>query len=180
MSYKKLSDDELIALLKESDGEAYTQIYDRYSSFLHTHAYKKLGDREEAKDVVQELFTSLWVQRDTIVFKISLAGYLYRAVRNRVLNVIAHKHVESKYIGSLNQFITAGNYVTDSMVLERELTIRIEKEVGALPPKMREVFELSRKANLSHHEIAERLEISQLTVRTHVKNALRILRVRLG
>ncbi len=56
----------------------------------------------------------------------------------------------------------------------------IEKEIGALPPKMREVFELSRKENLSHKEIAEKLNLSEKTVKKQVNNSLKILRSKLG
>ena len=56
----------------------------------------------------------------------------------------------------------------------------IEKELAALPPKMREVFELSRKANLNYREIAEKLNISDNTVKKQMSNALKILRSRLG
>jgi RNA polymerase sigma-70 factor (ECF subfamily) len=56
----------------------------------------------------------------------------------------------------------------------------IEKEIAALPPKMREVFELSRKANLNYREISEKLNISDNTVKKQMSNALKILRSRLG
>jgi RNA polymerase sigma-70 factor (ECF subfamily) len=56
----------------------------------------------------------------------------------------------------------------------------IEKEVAALPAKMRIVFELSRKANLTHREIAGQLDISEETVKKHIHHALKQLRVKLG
>jgi len=56
----------------------------------------------------------------------------------------------------------------------------IEKEIQALPSKMRQIFELSRKQYLSYKEIAEQLEISEHTVKSQVSNALRILKLKLG
>jgi RNA polymerase sigma-70 factor (ECF subfamily) len=159
---------------------AFAEIYTRYKWLLHTHAHKWMHDREEAMDIIHELFSNLWEKRESINFNATLSGYLYTAVRNRILNRVAHKKVESTYISSLQTFLDKGESLTDHLVRENELRAIIEKEIAALPAKMREVFELSRKANLSHKDIAQQLDISEQTVRKHVQNALRALRVRLG
>lgn len=179
-NYTSLSDPELIDLLKAGDKLAYTHIYDRYNWLLHTHAYKKLNDREEAKDVVQGVFMTLWAKRESIELTSNLAGYLYTAIRNQILNLIAHKQVQSKYIDSIADFAEVGTVQADFQVRERELQSIIEREIALLPPKMREIFLMSRKANLTHREIALDLNLSEHTVRTQIRNALRILRVRLG
>lgn len=179
-NYNTLSDSTLVKLLKEGDKTAYTEIYDRYNWLLHHHTFRKLNDREEARDVVQSLFVMLWANREMIDIKTNLPGYLYTCVRNIVLNVIAHKQVQAKYILSLENWYSQGSCSTDNMVRERELARVIENEIEALPPKMREVFQLSRKLHLSHKEIADNLSLSEQTVRTQVRNALRILRLKLG
>jgi RNA polymerase sigma-70 factor (ECF subfamily) len=94
-----------------------------------------------------------------------------------ILNLLSHKAVEHKYTASLQQ---SASYTTDLAIQEKELAARIQKEIDLLPPKMREVFLLSRSAHLTHHEISEQLSISEQTVAKQVTNALKILRVRLG
>lgn len=178
--YSKFCDSELQGLLMGGDARAFTEIYHRYKGVLHQHALNMLKDRDEAKDILQELFTNLWHNRESIHIQINLSGYLYSGIRNRVLNLIAHKQVESKYIASLEDFIHKGEFITDHRVRERQLAELIEKEIAALPPKMREIFRLSRISNMSHKEIAEGLSLSEQTVRTQVRNALRLLRVKLG
>jgi len=180
VSLKEISDSDLVLLLREDNKDAYTEIYNRYSWLLHTHAYKKLGDRDATNDLIQELFTSLWTKRKDIALVSTLSAYLYTAVRNRVLNIIEHKGVKSKYIDSLARFANAHVVDTDHLVREKQMMAIIEKEIAALPPKMREVFELSRKSHLSHKEIAAQLSISEETVKKQVKNALKVLRIRLG
>ncbi|WP_257659077.1 RNA polymerase sigma-70 factor [Parapedobacter lycopersici] len=176
-----LSDQELVVLLQRGDAAAFTMVFHRYYGLLFIHAYKKLRDAEQAKDVVQELFTALWVRRERLsLTNDNLAVYLYTAVRNRILDVIARQQVREKYIQSLQGFIDREQTGTDYRVRSLDLAALIEAEISALPPKMREVFEMSRYENLSHKEIAEKLELSELTVRTHVKKALRILRMRLN
>jgi len=179
---KALSDIELVDLLKSGDPMAYTEIYDRYALILLNHAYNKTRDREEAKDIVHEVFATLWARHQDFNCHSNLSGYLYAAVRNNIINQVVHKDVKGKYLASIAQFINNNNnqIITDHLVREHQLSSIIEKEIAELPPKMREVFELSRKQHFSHKQIAEKLEISEQTVSKHVTNALRILRVRLG
>jgi RNA polymerase sigma-70 factor (ECF subfamily) len=179
-AYQSFTDQTLLTLLKQGDKGAYTVIYDRYKNLLYNHAYKKLGDPEEVKDVLQELFTNLWNKRADIPVAMNLSGYLYAGIRNRVLNLLSHKEVENKYLSSIQRFTPQEDYSTDLAIREKEMADLIQKEIDQLPPKMREVFLLSRKENLSHQEIAGQLSISEQTVAKQVTNALRILRLRLG
>jgi len=179
-AYQSFTDQTLLTLLRQGDKEAYTVIYDRYKNLLYNHAYRKLGDPEEVKDVLQELFTNLWNKRADIPVAANLSGYLYAGIRNRVLNLLSHKEVENKYLTSIQRVTPEEDYSTDLAIREKEMADLIQKEIDQLPPKMREVFLLSRKENLSHQEIAGQLSISEQTVAKQVTNALRILRVRLG
>ncbi|TLV00315.1 RNA polymerase sigma-70 factor [Dyadobacter luticola] len=178
-SYHQSTDLELAALIANDDDQAFAEIYRRYKGVLFLHAYRMLGDQEEAKDILQELFTTLWLNRKVIKPHTSFSSYLYKALRNRIFDVISHKKVKQKYISSLAAFIEQGECVTDQQVREKELTVIIEQEVSLLPPKMREVFEMSRNTDLSYKEIAQELHISDKTVKKQVSNALHILRQKL-
>lgn len=178
--YKLLTDHELFSLLKLDDRAAFAEIYNRYKGPLYIHAFNKLRDKEEVRDVLQQLFSVLWIKREEISLKTNLAGYLYAAIRNRIFKVIAHKNVESTYIASIQQSVNYEEAITDYTVRENEFRKLIDKEIALLPPKMREIFELSRKEYLSHKEIAEKLGISEQTVSKQVSNALKILRTKLG
>jgi len=178
--YHTLSDQELTALLHEGDERAFTEIYDRYHSLLYIYAHKKLQNKEEAQDIVQEVLTALWTRRFVFSMHASLPSYLFTAVRNKALDLFSHKKVEARYLASLQNFIEDAGIQTDFLIRENDLKTLIEKEIQSLPPKMKEVFKLSRNNKLSHKEIANLMDISEQTVSTHIKKALRILRVRLG
>jgi RNA polymerase sigma-70 factor (family 1) len=178
--YKELSDQELFDLLKENNQSAFTEIYDRYKVVLHRYAYKWLQDRDAVKDVIQDIFTMIWTKRDTITFNQNLSGYLYISVRNAILRKIQQEDRKNDYANSLQEYADKGVSITDHLLREKQLKAIIEQEISALPDKMREVFELSRNKHLSHAEIAEKMGISEQTVRAHVKKALKILRGRLG
>jgi RNA polymerase sigma-70 factor (family 1) len=180
-NYKTISDEELVSLLRDSDHAAYTEIYNRYFYLMYTHAYKKLRDEEQAKDVIQDLFTNLWHKRESELKMSSLAAYLYTSVRNKIFDLFAHEQVKEKYadymknVPSVNKSISA-----DYRVREKELKAYIEKEIQKLPPKMKLIFELSRKDQLSHQEIAERLHTTGDNVSTQLTTALRRLKTKLG
>lgn len=179
-TYKSFSDPELFSLLCKDDHKAYTEIYDRYSAVLYVHAYKRIKDREEAKDLIHELFAVLWNKRHEITLKTELSAYLYRSVRNRVIDLTNHNKLQHNYLRSFDGFINNNNNITDHTVRHKELHMLIEKEIDALPDKMKLVFNMSRTKHLSHKEISEELEISELTVRKQINNALKILRPKLS
>lgn len=178
--YSSISDNELAYLLTKDDKQAFTEIYNRFFGILFVHACRKLNNEEEARDLVQQLFETLWVKRSHVSPEGNLSSYLYTATINRITDVFARQKVSSKYIDSLQQYVDQEHVLTDYLVREKEMASIIEQEIDALPPKMREIFILSRKNNKSHREIASELQISELTVKTQVKKALRILKSRLG
>jgi RNA polymerase sigma-70 factor (family 1) len=179
-AYSVYTDQELTGLLKQGDHGAYTEIFMRYNRLLYGHAYKRIRNKEEAQDIVQEVFTVLWTRREGINISINLTGYLYTAIRNKIYNLFSHKQIESEYIVSLQQYLNEEYAVTDYLIREKQLQEIIENEMAALPPRMREVFELSRKKYLSHKEIAEKMGISESTVTDQVKKALKILKPKIG
>jgi RNA polymerase sigma-70 factor (family 1) len=179
-AYLQISDNDLITLLADGDDAAFKEIYTRYSSLLFVYAYKKLQDKEEAKDVVQEVFTTLWTNRYSFVLKSTLAGYLYKSVLNKVLNIFRHKGFCDQYAGELQHLIGNKHATADYLVREKDISVLIEKEIAAFPPRMREVFELRRKQYLTNKSIAEQLGISEHTVATQMKKALKVLKVKFG
>lgn len=177
-SYKRYTDNELIHLLKEDDTAAFSEIYARYAEILYKNCYKALKDREESKDITQDIFTSLWNKRNDLKIN-NLAGYLYIATRNQIIKVMAHKKITSNYFTWLQTVIRENWSITDNVIREKQLHELIESEINKLPSKMRKVFNLSRKSHLSHKEIAIKLQLSEATVKTQVRNALKILKSKL-
>lgn len=178
--YNLNTDDELLQLLKERNHQAYAEIYKRYWALLFRYSRKILQNDEESRDVVQDIFVMLWSKSETLDIHTSLSCFLYAAARNSILKRFQRGKVKTNYLNSLEKFIETGNNTTDHLVRNRELVKRIEQEVALLPAKMREVFELSRNAHLSHREIALHLAISDKTVKKQMNNALKILRLKLG
>lgn len=173
------SDEALILCIKQGDKEAYAVFYERHRTAMYLSAYHLLRDDEDARDAVQELFVTVWQHADRIDSKGNIKGYLYTVLRNRILTAMSRSKYLDGYINSLLAFEQQSVSTTEETVLARELAQLLEKKVSQLPPKMREVYELSWNDNLSNREIAERLSISEGTVKQHKHQAMRMLRAKL-
>lgn len=178
--YNKHTDQELASLLRGGDQGTFAFIYNKFKASLYLHALRTIKDADQATDIVQEVFTNLWERRSEFVPTSSIDNYLYGAVRNRVFNAIAHQNITDRYAKSIQTFFEKGEFFTDNLIREKELNQIIEKEIEALPKKMREVFLLSRNTDLSHKEIGKVLGISDTTVKKQVGNAVRILRLKIN
>jgi len=167
-------------LLNKGNRSAFEEIYLRYDSLLYIYAYRKLRDKAEAQDVVQEIFINLWANRLDFKLNTSLSSYLYKSVLNKILNLFKHKQIIQKYIDAGDHYIDAFSEGTDYLIREKEINALIEKEIAAMPPRMREIYLLKRRDFLSTKEIADQLQLSEFTVSTQIKRALKLLRLKLG
>ncbi|MGJ1266917.1 RNA polymerase sigma-70 factor [Sphingobacterium spiritivorum] len=158
---------------------AYTELYNRYAMVLYYKVNHMLRDEESAKDLVHDIFTSLWDRKELIKHGDNLAGYLYISARNRVFKFIEKGKIRNNYLLSIASYLTNSSNETYELLDERELMVMLVQEIGKLPKKMRTVFELSRFENLTHREIALKMGITEKTVKTQVHNALTILRNKL-
>ncbi|RBQ12060.1 RNA polymerase sigma factor [Pedobacter miscanthi] len=174
-----MRDEDLVIRLKAGDHKAFATIYNRYKGPLFQHALRMLRNEEEAEDLLHELFTALWIRAANYDESVPLAAYLYRSIKNRVCNHIAYMKVRFNYVESLQNHIDSGKNITDDRLRERELSRIIEREVSLLPPQMKRIFELSRKVNMTHREIAELLSLSDNTIKKQISLAIRILRKKL-
>jgi RNA polymerase sigma-70 factor (family 1) len=177
---ESLSDQELLALLKEGDRIAFGEIYKRYWSVMYMHALKMLRQKEDARDAVQELFTSLWRKGPQLTHDTNLAGYLYITVKNKVLDQIAQKKVRAGHLESLAHFLEEHRDSTTEAITQKELMSALDREIEQLPPKMKAIFNMRIKGHLSYKAIAEELNISDKTVKKQVSNAIAILKPKLG
>jgi len=172
----EINDAELLASLKSGDPDAFSQIYDRYWQLLYVSACKVIRDEDEAKDVVQDVFLSLLKKGAALEVYGSLSGYLYTAIRYKIFDHISKQKVRSDYADSFTRFSEQYVNNTDRSLIEKETRAEIEKEIQNLPQKMKIVFEMSRKEELSYQEIANTLNISDKTVKKQISNAIKLLK----
>ncbi|WP_170111326.1 RNA polymerase sigma-70 factor [Mangrovibacterium marinum] len=157
-----------------NDENAFSILFHRYYSALCLFATHFLQDDEQSRELVQELFVQLWEKRRQIRVHRSVKSYLFRMVKNQLINLANHRKVEQRYaemILSENIDVSPSQYF-----MEVDLHLKIEASINALPARRREIFRLSRERGLSYREIAGQLHISVKTVETQMGLALRQLR----
>lgn len=176
--YNKYGDQELWVRIKLGDEKAFIALYERYWAILYAHALKMLKDKDEAMDVVQDVFTHFLTKVEEIELSTSLKSYLYAAVRNRILNQINKNRLKDSYVNSLVDFVNQGYDIDDQMTY-RDLLEKIEEEVNNLPPKMKKIFEMSRTIGLSHKTIAKELNITDHTVKKTINRVLKALKAKI-
>jgi len=173
------SDQFLLEQIKNGSHAAFESLYDRYITDLFREAHQKLGDAEIAKDITHEIFLSLWENRHHLHINTSVKAYLLQSIRYKVIDQIQKGKLADKYLDHLQVLISQNYSHTDHRLREHMLQNKIDLEIEKLPSRMRNVFQLSRREHLSHSKIAEMLNLSEQTVRSHIKHALRILRSKL-
>jgi RNA polymerase sigma-70 factor (family 1) len=174
-----LIDHELVALLREGNREAFAKIYQRYWTVMYMHALKMLKSEDDARDIVQEIFTSLWLKGQSIDPDVNLAGYLFISTKNKVLDLITHKRVRLDYLESLSSFTEAHSNQILVRIEEKELLQALQHEIERLPAKMKQIFEMRVNEHLTYIEIANKLNISDKTVKKQISNAIGIIRPKL-
>ena len=178
-SFSNLSDAELAQLIRVGDYAAFTEIYNRKCEPLLIYVSKITGNNlEEAQDILQEVFISLW-KRHELISTENLQSWLYGDARKNALFHLRTAKNRDKYIAGLADYLTEVSSPLDEEIEVKELSRLIDSEIDRLPEKMREIFILSRKENLSYKEIAEKLGISDKTVKKQINNVLKIFRNRL-
>ena len=139
-------------------------------------AMNYVRDKDQAEELVQDVFAHLWSKAAGIRIQVSPRSYLFTSTRNACLNFLKHEKVEQAYI---SQAVRETQDQGDQVVYE-ELLERLEAALDQIPEKCREIFEMNRFEGKRYKEIAKELNLSLKTVENQMGKALKILRNELG
>jgi len=174
-------DKQFTQLLKNGDDRAaFGLLYDQYWEKLFLFVVKVLRDRDDAIDIVQETFIALWEQRIQLDDVTSLRAYLFAIARYKTMQYIRRYARHDDNLESLTAFLSRHEQNPEELMMQTELQKQIDEQVQQFPAKMRTVFMLSRQENLSHREIAAKLNISDKTVKKQISNSLKLLRLKIN
>jgi RNA polymerase sigma-70 factor (family 1) len=175
---KNCTDAEL--LVAEDSPSAFSIIYNRYWERLYKKALVRLGNDADAQDTVQEIFISLWRNKSTLDASNTLSPYLFTALKYSIIKRIYRKTRKGEQVPLSLELLERSESPADDQFIVKELQTIIKKELDHLPARMRQVYDLSRVENLRTAEIAERLNISEQTVKNTLTTALKRLRQRIS
>lgn len=160
--------------------QVFSTLFDLYWEELYSYVARLVGDKEESIDIVQDTFASLWEQREQLVVVKSLRGYIFAMVHHKAMRFIKNSIRYRNYIDSMEAYFSSYKFSMEDEIAARELADFIKKEIDNLPPRMREIFLLSREERLSYKEIALKLSIAENTVRKQISFSIKYLRMRIG
>lgn len=182
--YVNYSDVDLVALLRTGDEIAFSTIYKRYWEKLYYTAVKRLKDEAEAQESVQDIFYSIWKNREHFHLRENLENYLAVAVKFQVIQRVAKSNrrslVEQTLGREAEQDRLTGTQTEWNQYDLEVLQVRLSKVIDTLPKKCKLVFNMSRDEEYTNKKIAAELGISEKAVEKHVSHALKVLRTNLG
>jgi RNA polymerase sigma-70 factor (family 1) len=158
---------------------AFTRIFDHYRPRVYTVALKMLKSEDLAEEVVQEVFLKVWIKRGKMESVDHLAGYLFMMARNNIYDrfkkLAREKMARRVFTGKRNRSVNN----TDYSVIESQYDELLQETLATLPPRQKQIYHLSRDKGMSYKQIGKQLDISHLTVKKHMAEALGIIRKQL-
>jgi RNA polymerase sigma-70 factor (family 1) len=158
------------------DKEAFESIYRSHWRMVFGVCFRYLKDEEIAKELVQDIFESLWRRKNTVEIHDSIDKYLAGAAKLAVFNHLRNVTRQPELSSLCESNPQISTTCTEEEILCNNLTERVVSLSDSLPEKSREVFEMSRNQGLSNKEIAISLLISENTVKYHIAYALRFFK----
>lgn len=177
---------EYISELKSGSEKVFREIMERWYSRLFNFANGYLNNRENTKEVIQDVFLQLWDHRQKLADNTSLNAYLYTLTRNRCIDLIRREKLmlqfradkQEEYARLTESYQALSDPILNE-IFALELQHEIDQAINALPDQCRKVFLMSRTSGMKNKEISRVLELSEKTVESHLSKALRTIRTSL-
>jgi RNA polymerase sigma-70 factor (ECF subfamily) len=160
--------------------ESFKRLFDSYKNRLYGYVLAIARSPYVAEEITQEIFIKLWLCRDILHEVGNLDGYIFTIARHRTLNHLRKAAHDVKLLRELQELAAPESNDVEEHSLAVDYDRLLRDALELLSPQRRLVFQLSRDRGLNHEEIASYLQLSRNTVRNHMVEALRFIRLYLG
>ncbi|WP_162051775.1 RNA polymerase sigma factor [Pontibacter pamirensis] len=167
-----------IEALKTGDIAAFESLYHLFEPKLYAFAMHLVRQKEDAEEIVQEVFLKVWARRQTMDPDKNFDGYLFSIAKNIVYNKTRRRVYEFAFTQYITATSTDTGCFTEETVAYQDLTKLLEDTYATLPPVRRQVFVLSRVEGKSNSEIAQLLNTSNSNIENHLNKALKTIKER--
>lgn len=175
---KRDTDDLILDLLAADDPVACKWLYTYHYKAMYSYIRDFIPDDDIAKDIIQELFSAIWIKRHSLNLIKPLRSYLYSAAHNKTINYLRDKGKRNAKMGEIVNRSGSGKVAppVDAYVEVKELEDQIRIAIKRLPIHARRTFLMSRKQGMTYKEIADHLHVTEKAVEKNMSKALRLLR----
>ena len=174
------AENKIVKRFIKGDQCAFEQIYYTYSKKLYHFCLGLIKDPNEAMEVVQDVFVTLWEKREQVNPEMNIENFLITIAYNSIRKMFRKKSNKQKAIDHLMEGYSGITENTEKTVIYNDLYNKAETSIQKMPPKRKMVYKLSRQEGMSAKEIAEKLGISKRTVDGHLEEALSFLKTELA
>lgn len=176
----KYEEGKLVSLLAEDSEYAFQLIYDRHRNRIYKTATRFLKSPILAQEVVQDVFLKLWFSRKNLNTNQPIEAWLQTVAKNNIINRLKKISNEWKAMNELPFITESQTNVTANTVQDIEYTSILNDAINSLPEQQKKAFLMSRTDSLTYIQIGEKLQLSPLTVKTHISRALSHIRQELA
>lgn len=166
----------LVSELKQDNALAFQTLYTAYSKRLYYFIYAHLKSKELAEELVHDVFVKVWEGRQQLNQNLSFSSYLFTISKNLVIDTIRKQSSEKLYQHYAQATLSNYSQATEFAIITADLEAICRQAIDQLPPKRKEIFNLSREEHLTYTEIAVRQGISVKTVESQMNKALKFLK----
>jgi RNA polymerase sigma-70 factor (ECF subfamily) len=172
-----MNDSQLVLLLKSDDKKVFNHIFKQHYKPLLAYVVTFTGNKNRAKDIVQNSFIILWNKRKTLSDDSTLKSYLFTVAHNLYITQYRKKATQIKFFDEL-KYNALNERVTEDDTIAKERINKLLDLIDELPPKCKEILLLNKQEGLKYAEISETLNISIKTVESQMRIAFK--KIRLG
>lgn len=166
----------LLLKIAEGDEFAFRHLFEQYWDNIYGVAFTFTKSPVIAEEMVQDVFVKIWINREQLPQVKKFSDYLFIIARNHIFSVLRKKIYEEPFSDHLKEYFREASNLPDQQLLYRETEHLVQEAVAQLPPQQKLIYSLSRKDGLNQDEIANRLNISKNTVKSHMSKALQFIR----
>lgn len=168
--------DNLLGRIVKGDENAFRQLFDTYSGKVYAFALKLTHSETLAEEIVQDIFLKVWLNRQALSTIIYFPSYLYSITKNHAFNVLKRLTLEANIKAAISLELTEIQHETEGRIVFNEYQRILNEAIEKLPSQQRKVYTLCQLEGLTYEEAATLLNLSRLTVKTHMQHALCFIR----
>jgi RNA polymerase sigma-70 factor (ECF subfamily) len=173
----------LFRRFKKGDKTAFEKLFKKFYPRLYDFAFRVVGNKEIAEDIVQDIFVRLWEKKENIK-PVNIEGFIFKVLKNQCISYLRNIKIIDNIKLDLNNLkqieeLYRIDFIRDEpyVMIEKELQLEVDKIIKRLPDRCQEVFILSRVNGLKNREIAHKLGINIKNVERHISKALMIFKI---